>query len=142
MEIKVKKLVEDLHDINQAHNGEWYDLRAAKDVHLSEGELTYIPLGVAIELPDGYEAIVAPRSSSAKKFGIIQANSLGVIDHAYCGDNDEWMMPAYAIRNTTIHKNDRICQFRIQKIQPEADIVYVSELGNKDRNGIGSTGTN
>lgn len=142
MEIKVKKLVDDLHDINQAHNGEWYDLRAAKDVRLSEGELAYIPLGVAIELPEGYEAIVAPRSSAAKKFGIIQANSLGVIDHAYCGDNDEWMMPVYAIRNTDIHKNDRICQFRIQKIQPEADIVYVSELGNKDRNGIGSTGTN
>lgn len=142
MEIKVKKLVEDLRDINQAHNGEWYDLRAAKDVHLNEGDLAYIPLGVAIELPEGYEAIVAPRSSAAKKFGIIQANSLGVIDHAYCGDNDEWMMPVYAIRNTDIHKNDRICQFRIQKIQPEADIVYVSELGNKDRNGIGSTGTN
>lgn len=142
MEIKVKKLVEDLQNINQAHNGEWYDLRCAKDMYLIAGDLAYIPLGVAIELPDGYEAIVAPRSSAAKKFGIIQANSLGVIDHAYCGDNDEWMMPVYAIRNTTIHKNDRICQFRIQKIQPEADIVYVSELGNKDRNGIGSTGTN
>ena len=142
MEIKVKKLVDGLHDINQAHNGEWYDLRCAKDMYLIAGDLAYIPLGVAIELPDGYEAIVAPRSSAAKKFGIIQANSLGVIDHAYCGDNDEWMMPVYAIRNTTIHKNDRICQFRIQKIQPEADIVYVSELGNKDRNGIGSTGTN
>lgn len=142
MEIKVKKLVDDLHDINQAHNGEWYDLRCAKDMYLITGELAYIPLGVAIELPEGYEAIVAPRSSAAKKFGIIQANSLGVIDHAYCGDNDEWMMPVYAIRNTTIHKNDRICQFRIQKIQPEAEIVYVSELGNKDRNGIGSTGTN
>lgn len=142
MEIKVKKLVDGLHDINQAHNGEWYDLRCAKDLYLIAGDLAYIPLGVAIELPDGYEAIVAPRSSAAKKFGIIQANSLGVIDHAYCGDNDEWMMPVYAIRNTTIHKNDRICQFRIQKIQPEADIVYVSELGNKDRNGIGSTGTN
>ena len=142
MEIRVKKLVNGLHDINQAHNGEWYDLRCAKDMYLIAGDLAYIPLGVAIELPDGYEAIVAPRSSAAKKFGIIQANSLGVIDHAYCGDNDEWMMPVYAIRNTTIHKNDRICQFRIQKIQPEADIVYVSKLGNKDRNGIGSTGTN
>lgn len=142
MEIRVKKLVNGLHDINQAHNGEWYDLRCAKDMYLIAGDLAYIPLGVAIELPEGYEAIVAPRSSAAKKFGIIQANSLGVIDHAYCGDNDEWMMPVYAIRNTTIHKNDRICQFRIQKIQPEADIVYVSELGNKDRNGIGSTGTN
>lgn len=142
MEIRVKKLVDGLHDINQAHNGEWYDLRCAKDMYLIAGDLAYIPLGVAIELPEGYEAIVAPRSSAAKKFGIIQANSLGVIDHAYCGDNDEWMMPVYAIRNTTIHKNDRICQFRIQKIQPEADIVYVSELGNKDRNGIGSTGTN
>lgn len=142
MEIRVKKLVDGLHDINQAHNGEWYDLRCAKDLYLIAGDLAYIPLGVAIELPEGYEAIVAPRSSAAKKFGIIQANSLGVIDHAYCGDNDEWMMPVYAIRNTTIHKNDRICQFRIQKIQPEADIVYVSELGNKDRNGIGSTGTN
>lgn len=142
MEIKVKKLVDDLHNINQAHNGEWYDLRCAKDVHLNAGEFAYIPLGVAIELPEGYEAIVAPRSSAAKKFGILQANSIGVIDHAYCGDNDEWMMPVYAIRNTTIHKNDRICQFRIQKIQPEAEIVYVDHLCDKDRGGLGSTGTN
>lgn len=141
MTIKVRKLVDGLFDIEQAHHGEWYDLRAAKSVELKKGEFAYIPLGVAIELPEGYEAIVAPRSSTAKKFGILQANSIGVIDHEYCGDNDEWMMPVYAIKDTLIHKNDRICQFRIQKIQPEATIKYVNHLGNTDRGGLGSTGT-
>lgn len=140
MQIKVRKLVDDLKEIEQAHDGEWYDLRCAVTIHLKAGELRYIPLGVAIELPEGYEAIMAPRSSTAKKFGLLQANSIGVIDHSYCGNNDEWQFPAFVIRDTTIYKNDRICQFRIQKVQPDATIVYVDDLKNNDRGGLGSTG--
>ena len=140
MEIKVKKLVEDLRDINQAHNGEWYDLRAAKDVHLNEGDLAYIPLGVAIELPEGYEARTAPRSSTFKRWGILQANSVGVIDNSYCGTNDEWKLPVYATRDTVLEKGDRICQFRIYEVQPPIDFEECDALSDTDRGGFGSTG--
>ncbi len=142
MEIKIKKLVDGLEDVKQAHDGEWYDLRAAHDVAMKAGDFEYIALGTAIQLPEGYEAILAPRSSTPGKFGIICANSFGVIDNAFCGDGDEWKFAAYAIRDTWIRKNDRICQFRIRKVQPEAEIIYVDHLGNKDRGGYGSTGTN
>ena len=93
--------------------GDWIDLRAAEDMKLWAGHDYYIPLGISVELPEGYEAHIAPRSSAFKRWGIIQANSVGVIDNSYCGDNDIWMMPVYATRFTKIHKNDRICQFRI-----------------------------
>ncbi len=94
-----------------------------------------------MELPRGYKANVYPRSSTYKNFGIIMANSVGQIDSSYCGDNDQWHFPAIALRDTVIHKNDRICQFEIQKIQPEVLLVEVEHLGNDDRGGIGSTGT-
>lgn len=99
-----------------------------------------IPLGVAMELPHGYEALVAPRSSTFRKYGVILANSLGVIDESYKGDNDEWHFLAYAVRDTVIHKNERICQFRIIKHQPLILLKEVDHLGNEDRGGIGSTG--
>lgn len=120
----------------------WIDLRAAETVKLKRGEFSLIPLGIAVELPAGYEAHVLPRSSTPKKFHIIMANSEGIIDNSYCGDNDEWKFPALAIADTVIHKNDRICQFRIEKIQPDLEIEPVRSLGNVDRGGIGSTGTN
>ena len=91
-------------------------------------------------MPAGYEAIVAPRSSTFKNYGIIQASSIGVIDESYCGDNDQWMLPAIALRDTVIHKNDRICQFRIIAHQPQHIITTVSKLEGADRGGIGSTG--
>ena len=122
------------------NKSDWYDLRAAEDVEMKSGEFKLIKLGVAIQLPSGYEAIVAPRSSTFKNYGIIQANSIGVIDESYCGDNDQWMLPAIALRDTTIHKNDRICQFRIIEHQPAHKITTVQQLGGKDRGGIGSTG--
>ena len=99
-----------------------------------------LPLGVAIELPKGYEAHVVPRSSTFKNFGIIQTNSCGIIDSIFCGDTDAWFMPVIALKNTVIRKNDRICQFRILECQPKLDIEVVEFLGNKDRGGHGSTG--
>lgn len=122
--------------------GDWIDLRAAEDMKLWAGHDYYIPLGISVELPEGYEAHIAPRSSAFKRWGIIQANSVGVIDNSYCGDNDIWMMPVYATRFTKIHKNDRICQFRIIRKQPEIVFKTVDHLGNEDRGGFGSTGRN
>lgn len=119
---------------------DWIDLRAAEDVVLKKGEFKLIPLGVAMELPRGYEAHVVPRSSTFKNFGIIQTNHQGVIDGSYCGDNDQWFMPAYAVRDTEIHVNDRICQFRIMENQPRLQFDEVAHLENADRGGHGSTG--
>lgn len=119
---------------------DWIDLRAAADVTLKKGEFQLIPLGVAMELPKGYEAHVVPRSSTFKNFGIIQTNHQGVIDGSYCGDNDQWFMPAYAVRDTQIHVNDRICQFRIMVNQPKLVFDEVVSLDNADRGGHGSTG--
>ncbi len=121
---------------------DWIDLRAAKDITLKAGEFTLVPLGVAMKLPEGYEALVLPRSSTFKSWGVIQTNSEGVIDETYCGDNDQWMMPVYAMRDTEIKVNDRICQFRIIKHQPKINFIKVESLQGKDRGGFGSTGEN
>lgn len=119
---------------------DWIDLRAADDIILKKGEFKLIPLGVAMELPRGYEAHVVPRSSTFKNFGIIQTNHQGVIDCSYCGDNDQWFMPVLAVRDTEIHVNDRICQFRIMENQPKIDFEEVISLDGNDRGGFGSTG--
>lgn len=116
------------------------DLRAAKDVEMKAGEYKLIPLGVAMELPSGFEVHIYPRSSTYKNFGLIQANSVGIIDSSYCGDNDQWMYPAVASRDIIIHKNDRICQFRIVRNQPEINFYEVKKLDGKERGGFGSTG--
>ncbi len=121
---------------------DWIDLRAAEDVTLKAGEFKLIPLGVAMQLPQGYEAHIVPRSSTFKNFGIIQTNHQGVIDCSYCGDNDQWRMPVYAVRDTEIHVNDRICQFRIMENQPKIVFDEVEHLEGADRGGFGSTGTN
>ena len=121
---------------------DWIDLRSAVDVELKAGEFKLIHLGIAMKLPEGYEAHVVPRSSTYKNFGIIQTNHCGIIDSSYCGPNDYWYMPAYAMRDTVIHKNDRICQFRIEKNQPKLVFEEVNELSGANRGGIGSTGKN
>ena len=121
---------------------DWIDLRSAVDVELKAGEFKLIHLGIAMKLPEGYEAHVVPRSSTYKNFGIIQTNHCGIIDSSYCGPNDYWYMPAYALRDTVIHKNDRICQFRIEKNQPKLVFEEVKELSGDNRGGIGSTGKN
>lgn len=119
---------------------DWIDLRAKETVSLKKGELFYLPLGVAIELPEGYEAIVAPRSSTPKNFFVLQANSIGIIDESFRGDNDEWKLPVYAIRDTDIEKGERVCQFRIIEHQPELEFEVVDHLGNEDRGGWGTSG--
>ena len=121
---------------------DWIDLRAAEEVMLKAGEFKNIPLGVAMRLPIGYEAHVVPRSSTFKNFGVIQTNHMGVIDETYCGNNDQWYFPAYALRDTVIHKGDRICQFRIMEHQPNIHFVEEAELKAPDRGGFGSTGIN
>ena len=116
------------------------DLRAAENVTLKKGDFKLISLGVAMALPEGYEAHLVPRSSTFKNFGVIQANSVGIIDNSYCGDNDVWCFPAFAVRDTEIHVNDRICQFRIVKNQPAVGFDEVVFLEGNDRGGFGSTG--
>lgn len=137
--IKVKYL-RDVQKIKRISVGDWIDLRAAEAVEMKAGEFKMIPLGVAMELPKGYEALVVPRSSTFKRYGIILANSIGIIDESYKGDDDEWNFLAYAMRDTEIKKDERICQFRIIGHQPEVEIEEVDTLGNENRGGIGSTG--
>lgn len=143
MEIKIKYFsdIEPLEYIGGESKSNWIDLRAAENINLKAGEFKLIPLGVGMILPDGYEANIVPRSSTFKKWGIIQTNSFGVIDNSYSGDNDQWFFPAYATRDTRINKNDRICQFRINKIQPSIEFTVVDKLNNENRGGLGSTGT-
>ena len=156
------KYFEGAKKLEKISKGDWIDLYANKDMFIPEGERAMIPLGVAMELPEGYEAHLAPRSSTFKTWGIIQTNHVGVIDHSYCGDNDQWYMPVYCLKGmdmgydeddsatmddsmliygTYIHKGDKIAQFRIMEIQPEIEFVEVEHLDNADRNGFGSTGT-
>lgn len=142
MEIQIKYFVNDIEKIEKIEKGDWIDLRSAEDVTLKAGEFKLIKLGVGMILPQGYEAHVVPRSSTFKNFGVIQTNHCGIIDESYCGDNDQWRFPAYALRDTIIKKNDRICQFRIVEKQPEVKFIVVDHLKETDRGGFGSTGTN
>lgn len=139
MEIKIKYLA-DIEPIVINDKGNWIDLRCAEDIDLEKGEFKLVPLGIAMQLPEGYEAIIAPRSSTYKNFKVVQANGIGVVDESYCGDNDQWYMPVIAMEKTHISKNDRICQFRIVEHQPNIPITKVEMLGSEDRGGIGSTG--
>ena len=142
MHIKIKYFTDAIDKLCYVDGkSDWIDLRAAQTVELKAGEFKLIPLGVAMQLPEGYEAHVVPRSSTFKNFGIIQTNSQGVIDETYCGANDQWFMPAYALRDTVINVNDRICQFRIMEHQPKIEFVADSLEDNTDRGGHGSTGT-
>lgn len=139
--INIKYLTDSIDKLTYIDGkSDWIDLRAAETVDMDPMEFKLIPLGIAMQLPAGYEAHVIPRSSTFKNFGIIQANSMGLIDESYCGDNDQWYFPAIALRKTTIRTNDRICQFRIMKHQPQIEFREVDNLNNESRGGIGSTG--
>lgn len=138
--IQIKYFDNEIDKIAKVNKGDLIDLRAAETVELKKGEYRLIRLGVGMKLPEGYKANVYPRSSTYKNFGIILANSVGQIDNSYSGDEDEWIFPAIALRDTVIHKNDRICQFEIQKIQPEIEFEEVEYLDENSRGGIGSTG--
>lgn len=141
-QIKIKYFNNELEKIKKIEKGDWIDLRSSITVTLRAGEFKLIPLGVGMELPKGYEAHVVPRSSTYKNFGVIQTNHHAVIDASYCGDQDQWYFPAYALRDTVINMNDRICQFRIVEKQPEIEFIEVENLDNPNRGGIGSTGKN
>lgn len=118
----------------------WVDLAASEEVVFEVGDYKLVPLGVCIKLPDGYEAIIVPRSSTFKNFGLLQVNSIGIMDNAYCGDNDKWYFPAYATRKVVVHKGDRLCQFRLLPVQGDISFTAVDHLGSVDRGGFGTTG--
>jgi len=148
MQIKIK-YHSNIERIEKITKGDWIDLRAAEDVFIPVGEFKLISLGVSMKLPEGCEAIVAPRSSTFKRYGIIMTNSIGIIDNSYSGTNDVWQFPALCLKGNTmlngqhgtmIHKNDRICQFRLLRNQDSISFVEVEELDDQDRNGFGSTG--
>ncbi|MDO4938984.1 MAG: dUTP diphosphatase [Lachnospiraceae bacterium] len=141
MNIKIKYFTDKIDKIEYiAGKSDWMDLRCAEDIELKAGDFRLIPLGVGMKLPEGYEAHVVPRSSTYKNFGLIQTNSMGIVDESYCGDNDQWFWPALATRDVVIHTNDRICQFRIMEHQPAFEFIEVEKLGEQDRGGFGSTG--
>ena len=138
--IKIKYHNHNIDKISKITKGDWIDLRAAETVELKAGEFKLISLGVSMQLPEGCEAHIAPRSSTFKNFGVIQTNSVGIVDESYCGDNDIWKMPVYAMRDTVISENDRICQFRIVEKMMDTELEEVEFLGNENRGGFGSTG--
>ena len=119
---------------------DWIDLRSACDVTMKKGDFRLVDLGISVQLPEGYEMLIAARSSTFKNFGLIQTNAVGVVDESYCSDQDHLMWPCYATRDTQIHVNDRICQFRIIEHQPRIRFCEVDHLDNEARGGFGSTG--
>ena len=141
MNIKIKYHTDEIEKLRYIDGkSDWIDLRSAEDVELKAGDFKLISLGVSMELPKGYEAHIVPRSSTFKTWGIIQTNSMGIVDESYRGDSDIWKMPVYATRDTIIHKNDRICQFRIEKHQPTIEFEEVEHLEGEERGAFGSTG--
>lgn len=141
MKINVRYLDGEFGKLKQIDVGDWIDLRSRINLHMESFQFELIPLGLAIELPEGYEAIIAPRSSTFKKYGLIQTNGIGIVDNSYCGNNDEWKMPVFAMRDTFIQKGDRIAQFRIIPSMGKITINEVNNLTHKDCGGFGSTGT-
>ena len=140
--LRIKYFDKNIEKLKKTEKGDWIDLRSAIDISLKKGDFALIPLGVGMVLPDGYEAHIVPRSSTFKNWKIIQTNSVGIIDNSYSGENDQWMMPVYAVEDTKIKKNDRICQFRILEKMPVLEIQEVEHLNDVSRRGFGSTGKN
>lgn len=138
--IKICYVDKEMPKIEKINVGDWIDLRSRVELDYKAGDYLQIPLGIIMQLPNGYEAIEAPRSSTFKKYGIIMCNSIGIIDNSYCGPGDEWNFLGYALRDGHIDKYDRICQFRILKSMPYTEIVEIEEPEGESRGGIGSTG--
>lgn len=138
--LRIKYFDKNIEKLKKTEKGDWIDLRSAIDISLKKGDFALIPLGVGMVLPDGYEAHIVPRSSTFRNWKIIQTNSVGIIDNSYSGENDQWMMPVYAVEDTKIKKNDRICQFRILEKMPALEIQEVEHLNDVSRGGFGSTG--
>ena len=157
MKIKIKYF-EGAKKLEKIAQGDWIDVYANEDIFIPQGEMRLIPLGIAMELPKRYEAHLAPRSSTFKRWGIIQTNHIGIIDNSYSGDNDEWKYPAFCLESrdileteengftkvvsgTWIRKGDKIAQFRIMRTQPKIKFEEVEVLGNENRGSFGSTGS-
>ena len=140
MKVYIKYFTDGLTPIEKVSKGDWIDLRSAEDRELKAGEWGFLRLGVGMILPEGYEAHIAPRSSTFKNFGILVPNSPGVVDNSFCGEEDEWRLPVLAMRDTVIRKNDRVCQFRLVEKQPAFTFVTVEHLQEESRGGFGSTG--
>lgn len=140
LQIKIKYFDDTLPKIEKIEQGEWIDLRAAVDVELKQFEYKLIPLGIGMKLPFGFEVNIVSRSSTFKNFGILQTNSFGVIDNSYSGNLDQYFFPALAMRDTKINKGDRICQFRLNRIMPNVELIEVEFLDETSRGGLGSTG--
>jgi len=140
MEILIKYHNPNLKRLEKLNLGDWIDLRASERMELKAGEFYFIPLGVSMKLPEGFEAHIAPRSSSFLKWGFLQVNSVGVVDNSYSGTNDIWKLPVYATRDAVIEENDRVCQFRIVRRMPAVSFTEVESLDEIDRGGFGSTG--
>ena len=138
--IKICYVDKEMPKIEKINVGDWIDLRSRVELDYKAGDYLQIPLGIIIQLPNGYEAIEAPRSSTFKKYGIIMCNSIGIIDNSYCGPGDEWNFLGYALKDGHIDKYDRICQFRILKSMPYTEIIEIEEPEGESRGGIGSTG--
>lgn len=139
MTIKIKYHAP-IEKIERMEKGDWIDLRAAEDVSLKAGEYRLISLGISVRLPKGFEAHIVPRSSTFKTWGILQTNSMGVVDESYAGESDIWRMPVYAVRDTQIKMNDRICQFRVVEKMPPVTLEEVETMDADSRGGFGSTG--
>ena len=137
--IKIKRIV-DTAGVRVGTPGEWIDICLPEAVEFRKGEPKFIKLGIAVKLPKDHEAIIAERSSTFGRYGLLLTNSIGVIDNAYCGDNDEWGALFYPTRDVYVPLGTRLLQFRIQKCQPEVKVKYVDKLNGKDRGGFGSTG--
>ena len=140
MDIRIKYHNKNIEHVKHVNGGDWLDLRAAETVEMKAGDFKIISLGISVKLPWGYEAHIAPRSSTFRNFGVLQTNGLGVVDESYCGENDVWGFPALAMRDTTIHEGDRICQFRIMKKMEPANLIEVDHMTDESRGGFGSTG--
>ena len=139
--LKIKYHVKELEKLRYIDGkSDWIDLRVAENVSMKQGEDRLISMGISVEIPKGYEMLIVPRSSAYKNFGILQTNAMGVVDESFCGDNDIIHMPILAMRDTEIHINDRIGQFRLMPHQPEVHFIEVDHLDNEDRGGFGTTG--
>ena len=147
-EMKIRiKYFEGATKLKKISKGNWIDVYASKDIFVPLNERAMVPLGFALELPQGWEGHLAPRSSTFKTWCIIQTNSVGVVDDTYIGDNDQWHMPVYCLQakhdnGTWIRTGDKIGQFRIMEVMPEIQFDEVESFGNCDRGGFGTTGTN
>jgi dUTP pyrophosphatase len=141
LKIHIKYFDKEMPKLEKISKGDWIDLRISEEVFLNKGEFRILPLGIGMKLPEGYEAIVSPRSSTFKNFGIIMTNSIGVIDNSYSGNEDMYGMPVYATRDVKIERYERVCQFRIQEIMPTVEFIEVNKLDEVSRGGFGTSGT-